>query len=329
VAPAPGDDGPLRVPIAAARVDAVEGLDITVDGEPIRRDAETAAADPGESIAVALPVGAESVRVAIGYRAVGAMAVRGARGVIVWPAVPAGEGTAGRVRIRLTWPDGNTPMVGPAVEAGDWETSVSATGAFLTGRNVSRHPVPRVYVDLVLDDLSAAEPVWQTNELRASQLMPAFVSAGLFIAVVGAGILIMVRLQYPVLVPTGGADAARVPADLPDEALAVLCQRRPWQAAAAVLDRLIAAGLVDGGRLAAGRGLRVAAIAVGTTAAGTAAVISPIVGHLGPWPYAVPLGMLAAALMLGLRGRSLPVLTPAGADAGMLHSRRLQASPEP
>ncbi len=317
----------LRITIAPARVDAVEDLEVTVDGQRVEHGRE--ADEPGGALVVPLPAGPEAARVAISYRAVGAMAVRGARGVIVWPAVPGGEGMAGEVRIQLTWPDGNAPMVGPAVEAGNWDVVVSPTGARLTGRNVQRDPVPRVYVDLALADPSVAEPVWQVNELRARQLLPAFVSAGLFMAVVGAGILTMMRLQYPNPVSVGGTGAARLALDLPEEGISTLQRRRPWQADAAALKRLIAAGLVDPDRLAAARGLRVAAVVVGVAAAATAAMIPLLIGHLGPWPHAVPLGMLATALMLGLRGRSLPVLTPAGVEAGVLHSRRLQASPEP
>lgn len=321
------DGRPFRVPIAAAPADAVEGLEIRVDGQPVAREA--GGVDPGARVPVPLPEGSDPVRVAVTYRAVGAMAVRGARGVIVWPAVPGGEGTAEVVRVRLTWPDGDVPMVGPGVEVGEWDVTVMATGALLTARDVPRANGPRVYVDLVLQDLSAPEPTWQTNALRARQFMPAFVSAGLFIAVVGAGILIMIRLRYPAVAPAGRGDAVRRAGELPDDVLAVLGRRRPWQASGAQLERLVAAGLVDADRLEAAHGLRVAAVAVGVAAVATAAVIPLIIGHLGPWPHAVPLGMLAAALMLGLRGRSLPVLTSAGVEAGVLHSRRLQASPEP
>jgi hypothetical protein len=51
--------------------------------------------------------------------------------------------------------------------------------------------------EFAIDAATMPRPRWQDDERRAQDMMPAFLSGGLFILVVAAGILWIVRFQYP------------------------------------------------------------------------------------------------------------------------------------
>jgi hypothetical protein len=196
----------------------------------------------------------------------------------------------------------------------------------MTGRDVGRAEPPLAYVELVLEDLTAAEPAWQANEQIGRQLTPAFLAAGLFLVVVAAGVPIMIRLQYPAPAIGGGGESAPVPAALLP---ALAGPASLWRQPRAVVDELVRAGLADPERLAVGRGLRAAGLATGLLGLAAAALVPPALGHLGPSPMAVPAGLLVGALVLALYGVRFPALSGAGARAAMLHSPRLRAKREP
>jgi len=60
---------------------------------------------------------------------------------------------------------------------------------------------------LATDTLALARPDWQFDAALAAELVPAFISGGLFMVVVGIGILWMLRVRYP--------DPRRVPEEGP------------------------------------------------------------------------------------------------------------------
>jgi hypothetical protein len=309
--------------IPRERVDAIEGLVATVDGAPAGDSGGELRGAPGGGLRWTGASRAAEVRVfTMAYDARGALAVRGARGVFIWPAVPGGSGSIARARVRLSWPQGSVPMQGPAVAAPGWDVVVRDGAAVMTARNVARAEPAAAYVDLVLDDLSVAEPIWQVNDLRARQLMPAFVSAGLFMVVVGAGVLVMVGIQYPApRAPRSGEVAPSEP--VAEETTREIASLSAWRAPEATLERLASSGLVDRERLAVARGLRLSGVVVFVAALVVAAAVRVLIGSLGAGPYAVPAGLLVSACLLFVRGVTFPVLTEAGARVGMLHSRRL------
>ena len=57
--------------------------------------------------------------------------------------------------------------------------------------------------DVGIDTSSIAEPDWQRYQDWARDLIPALISGGLFILVIGAGVLWIVRFQYPRRRPGG------------------------------------------------------------------------------------------------------------------------------
>jgi hypothetical protein len=314
------------LPVPDARVDAIDGLVVTVDGTEAGEPGVELRQEPGGGLSWTGPSGSELTHeFTLAYDAQGVMAVRGARGVFIWPGLPGGTGVVDEVSVRLEWPEGSVPMQGPAVGGDGWQVSAAGTRAVMTATRVDRASTPLVYIDLVLSDVSVREPAWQVAELQARQLAPAFVSAGVFFVVVAAGILVMVRIRHPpVVVQPGGAVS-----DVPEEIGAALSHVSAWRTSQASLEPLVSAGLLDPERLAVGRGLRLSGLAVCLAAAGVAAVIPLTIGDLGPTPFAVPAGLAASGVMLLLRGVAFPVLTEAGAEVAMLHSRRLRPSREP
>lgn len=315
----------FSLPIPDERIDGVTNLVAAIDGRPVGRAEGQLREQPGGGLIWAGPAKAATVHeFTLEYEALGALAVRGARGVFIWPAVPPGAGVAGAATVTLEWPARSVPMQGPAVGAEGWAVAVDGGVAMMTGRAVDRRVPPVVYVDLVLDDLTGAEPAWQVRELRARQLAPAFISAGLFFVVVAAGVLVMLRIRHPAA-RLGGAVGPLVP----DELAGDVARLSTWRAKAEVLDRLVQAGLVDRERVAVARGLRQSGWIVLVVAALSALVMALAGLSLGPAAFAMPGGLAVAALLFVVRGMTFPLLTEAGAEVGMLHSRRLAQSREP
>ncbi len=325
VAFAEGTARQFALVVPEERIDGVDTLVGRIDGEAAGGPGVELRSTPGGGLFWTGRASVEEMHeFALSYDARGVMAVRGARGVFVWPGVPPGSGLVEEATIRLEWPEGSVPMQGPAVGGDGWEVSMAGTSAVMTARRVDRSQIPLVYVDLVLADTSVREPTWQVTELQARQLAPAFVSAGLFFIIVAAGILVMVRIQHPAVVVRGGGSAV-ASGELGRE----LTRLSVWRASPSALEALAAAGLIDRERLAVGRGLRLSGLAVFVAAIAVAAVIPAALGDLGPTPFAVPAGLAVSGLMLFARGVAFPVLTEAGAEVAMLHSRRLRPTREP
>jgi hypothetical protein len=325
---AEGEPQRFALEIPSTRIDAVAGdLTVSVDessGEPF---SVSSSASPGGGVAWTGRGTSASTRVfTLAYEARGVLAVSGARAVFIWPAVPSGPDVVERARVRLEWPEGTVPMQGPAVASDAWSASADAAAVTFAAENVPREAPPPVYVDLVLGDDFVSEPLWQAAELRARQLAPAFLAAGMFMVVVAAGILLMVRIQHPALRPRGDATATEGVA----EELVQRCSAfSAWGSPRSDAEALVAAGLVDPDRLAVGRGLRLSGAVIMVLGLIAAVVARLVFDSIGTALLAVPAGLVVAGLMLLVRGVRFPVWTPTGAEVGMLHSRRLGSSREP
>lgn len=112
-------------------------------------------------------------------------------------------------------------------------------------------------VPFAVDPSAIAEPRWQFNGERGRELAPAFISAGLFILVIGAGALVMIRVQYP----------RKKGAPKPD---------------------------VDRARVA--RGLRTAGIVTVLFGVASVPVVQWTLGHYGGWPMAMPASVIASGI---------------------------------
>ena len=104
---------------------------------------------------------------------------------------------------------------------------------------------------------SASRPLAERHQVQARNLTPAFLSGGLFILVIGAGVLWIVRFQYPVKArDTAAAEREEV-------------RRGLWYAGLACI----------------GLGLL------------TALAVRGLLGHLGVWPQALAVSILLVGIV--------------------------------
>jgi hypothetical protein len=195
------------------------------------------------------------------YRAEGAVAVRGARGTLRH-VVLEGPRTSpiASMHVSLEVPPDQHVFDGTGIAEAGWSVTRTPTGIAAERRDVGPGDRATVVAELSIDTSAVTEPAWQRHEEWSGLLVPAFLSGGLFILVVGAGILWIIRFQYPSR-PRG----ADVRAD-------------------------------DRERRAARAGLRTGGIAAVAVAVALSGVAWLTLGHLGFWPLAVPVSVLIVGL---------------------------------
>ena len=133
----------------------------------------------------------------------------------------------------------------------------------------------------------------------------------------------MVRIKYRPW-PVGPADGD-AHALAPDLERALMAQKYD----ANVLPRLASEGLIDSERMQVARDLRRAAIATIVFGAASWIFTSMTFAHLGPWPLALPIGIVGSGLMFAVTSRRFSILSQAGVDARqrMLYSARIRGGP--
>jgi hypothetical protein len=109
----------------------------------------------------------------------------------------------------MTIPPGAILLDDPWVEEADWQVKrlpmgLEAHGAIRNGETATPGAT------FTIDTMTAGEPSWQYYQGRSRDLIPAFISGGLFLLVIGAGVVAMVRMKYPELrVSAGRRGSAR------------------------------------------------------------------------------------------------------------------------
>ncbi|HEX5215063.1 MAG TPA: DUF2207 domain-containing protein [Vicinamibacterales bacterium] len=140
------------------------------------------------------------------YRVAGVVAVSGGRGRFEWEALaPQRRFDIADTRIELALPE-RTVQYGPAgvAEAG-WTVNETARGITSERRNLPRDEAATLVATISTTTMALAEPRWQFNEAKSEEFMPAFLSGAIFILVIGAGVIWIVRFQHPR--PQPGVDA--------------------------------------------------------------------------------------------------------------------------
>lgn len=256
--------------IHVERADGLEWLRASLDGRDLQPGAAGAAevtvADGARlTVTWTFPATAGSSRTfGLAYRVRGAVAVRGQRGtlrqVVVASARPHPIGAS---RVRLVVPDGIHVFEGTAgmAEAG-WSVVRTPDGIDAARPGVGPEEGATVMAEISVDPAVVAEPLWQRHEEWTRQLIPAFLAGGLFILVIGAGILWIVRFQYP--------------------------RRGPG---------LIAGNDDERERQVVRTGLRTSGRAAVVLAVALAGVTWVTLGHFGVWPLALPLAIFVVGLV--------------------------------
>jgi hypothetical protein len=259
---------------------------------------------------------------ALKYRAAGAVEVSGIRGTLDWRILsPPHRYGLSPVCVSIVLPTGAVVLDNPGFEEAGGnpgaprpDGSVPWCGVVSDAGTLTRNTT------FTIDTMAVGEPTWQYYERRTEDLMPAFVSSGIFLLVIGAGIVWMVRMKYP---PPQPGDISSEIALTPVVEQALTKPRYPRD----VLPSLVAAGLVDFERMYVARDLRRAAIAtlVFGVLAWTGAAIA--LNRFGRWPLAIPAGFILSAMMLLFEGWRMPILSQTGVNARerVLYSARVRA----
>jgi hypothetical protein len=239
------------------------------------------------------------------YRLAGALRIQGPRGTLRWPALPVDRTYAvGASRVDLVTPAGSQFAAGPGLEGRREPFVRRPAGATVDLASMAPEDPAVITAEIDLGALTVTEPEWQSNALRAHQLMPAFVSAGVCLVGIGFGVLGMMRVQYSRATATGEDRVAVTSLAISPAMVAALVRDRLSAEGRALVDDMVACGLVDKDRLAAARGLRAAAVAAALVGAIGAAVMRVTLARFGVWPMAVPAGLfVVSALFLSAGGR--------------------------
>jgi hypothetical protein len=157
------------------------------------------------------------------YLAGDAVHVSGIRGRLSWRILSAGRGMdAGAVRISVTLPDEAVLLGDPWVEEAGWEVARRANGMTASAPAVTRGRAATAGIEFTIDTATMRTPRWQYELERAEEFAPAFLSAAIFVVVVGLGILAMIRLKYSRKSPGSVGERQAVGRDLRRSAWAVL-----------------------------------------------------------------------------------------------------------
>lgn len=144
------------------------------------------------------PVSAGTHTLRLTYRAANAIEVSGIRGTLAWRVFDARRDyDLESAHVTAVVPPGAILLEDPWVMEAGWTVERRPNGFAASRSGIGGAESATAGVTFTIDTMAAGEPAWQYNRRRARDLMPAFVSAGLFLAVVGAGIVAMLRVKYP------------------------------------------------------------------------------------------------------------------------------------
>jgi len=208
----PTDGARFERVIRKQHADALFDLSATIDGRPAPegRGAGHIRVQHGRPTRVRFefdPTPNSTRTLMLQYRVAGVVALSGGRGRFEWEALaPRRRFDIADARIELALPE-RTVQYGPAgvAEAG-WTVSETARGITSERRNLPRDEAATIVATMSTTTMALAEPRWQFNEAKSVEFMPAFLSGAIFILVIGAGVIWIVRFQHPH--PRPGPDPA-------------------------------------------------------------------------------------------------------------------------
>lgn len=202
------------------------------------------------------------------YRLEAAVAVREPRGRLEWPVLAAGQQLpVDEVTVTLRLPDDVRTYDGTGMAEAGWSVELVPGGVVARREHVAASDTATLLAVFDIDHQRVGQPRWEWDRDRQGQFFLALLSAGAFLLVVGAGVLVQMRVQYPPV----GADAS------PDVV-----------AAAAATRRML------------GRNLRVSAIVALAFGAVSAALVHRYLRGLGPATQAIPAAIAVVAAMFAV-----------------------------
>ena len=248
------------------RADSISFEAASIDGAPLEPGQEGPTSldieqGPGLKATWTFPPASDSTKVfQIAYRAHAAVAVRGDRGTIRLTTIPS-ERRYDIEAASLVF-SADPPLhlfEGTGIAEAGWTVSRIGDGIAAERKGLKPGEGATVMAEVGIDRAVIAEPAWQRYEDWGRDLIPAFISGGLFILVIGAGVLWIVRFQHP-----------KRRASVVDDA----------QERAAVRSGLRTTGLV--------------AVVLSVVLAG---VTSLTLSHFGWWPMSLPVSILVVGVV--------------------------------
>lgn len=263
----------FRRQVATTQADGLEFVGATLDGATIasgNSGFDVTAQRPNTLLfewEPPTPV-VKSHELVLTYRAVSAVAVTEPRARLTWPIVSAHRGyDISRVQVVFAVPAPMTTFGGTGMAEAGWSVVRTADGIAASRAPVVDAETATLVAAFDLDRRGVVDPAWERNRDRQREFFPAFVAAAIFFLVIGAGTLVILRLQYP-----RKGRAARKYAVTPGE-------------------------VSDADRAAVVSGLRLTALVGGLVAIACAIVAATVLSFLGPWLQVIPGSMLFVSVV--------------------------------
>lgn len=312
----------FRWPVPAWHFDDLSNVSASMDGAEYRRDSHPGFLeihyDRDREIKWQFAPASSTHVFGLSYLLKNAVFESGIRGTASFLAIPSGgRPNISSARIAMAVPDTAVLLEDPWVEESGWKVTREAHGM-----TASRAPVPAgesatVGLEFAIDAMHVTTPDWQRREDFIEQFVPAWISGAVFILIVAAGILWMVRLKFPRWKPAPD-DAAPARAGEAVELWRV--QRRRGRA---IVETLITEGLVDRERLTIARDLLRAGVAVIVIGLAVLAVTRWAVWQYGAWSLVLPWSIVVGGFLFVVGAARFPILTEAGARSRVLYCARI------
>ncbi len=268
----PGSTDRLERRIVSRHSDTLEFVDASIDGSPVGPGGVDIEQESPARLVVTWrvdPPAAQPVTLGLRYRAAGALAMFGRTGRFEWPAIPGDRpGPLAEARVRITVPPGVARVGEWGLAQRGWDVTALQDGIAATRTALPAAEPGTVLAEIVVDAGRLPEPRWQHDAELGRQLVPAFISGGLFILTIGLGVIWIIRFE--------AANRARAAGMSAPEASAAHRRTR--------------------------EGLYVAGIACLIFGAIATVATRILMSRYGPWSMAVPGSILLVALMFVLAG---------------------------
>lgn len=201
----------VRRTIASRTADAVEFGAASIDGEELTPATTGLAVDGGGAAPLVVSWRRESVvgpsTLELTYAVASAVGVRRPRGELVWPVLDGRHGVAvGVVTIALDVPDGSPIYEGTGMAEAGWTVDIADRQVIARRHGVAAGESATLLAVFDVDRTVVRRGEWEWNLDRQEQYGLALVSGGLFILVIGVGILVLLRVQYPPAPSSATAD---------------------------------------------------------------------------------------------------------------------------
>lgn len=187
--------------VTPVRADGVEFVSATLDGRTLDRAAGVLDVDAGPSLRVRWRLAGDvgTHEFGLQYRAANAVEIQGHRGYVRATILDAARQFDVRsATFSVLAPPGVSLAKRSGMGEAGWTVARTAEGGVSAERrDLAAADTATVAVELPIDPAGMKDPAWQLNDERAEQFALAFLSGGVFILVVGAGILWIVRFEHP------------------------------------------------------------------------------------------------------------------------------------